>query len=279
MFKGETITTAISGLPVSIRDIDNIYLIFRTVTKVILEKTLADCSIDGEVIECTLTQEESLRLSCGPIIRHLIVITKDGARFEHINDELFCADGGKYTVCPCGDADGANANIETYVKVVTQAGGADVAELPLATRDVAGLVKVGNGLNADKNGVLSVDKISQSSVIGLIDALGAKVNAEKGKSLVSDSLISKLMSVNVNAQENVLEGISVDGVRIDVDANKVANIGVATDISAGVVKSTNGENGVTVAADGSMTVNSISISKIIQDHSDPMVFSGGSSET
>ena len=90
MIRGETITTAIHDLPVLVSDIQNIYITFHTVTRVLLEKTLADCTIDGELIECTLSQEESLKLTCGTITRSVIVITKSGARFEHTNEELVC---------------------------------------------------------------------------------------------------------------------------------------------------------------------------------------------
>lgn len=98
MIRGETITTAIRDLPVSVNDIENIYVVFRTLTKIVLEKTLADCEIDGELIECTISQEESLRLPCGPLIRSVIVITKSGARFEHINEELVVGQTGKSEV-------------------------------------------------------------------------------------------------------------------------------------------------------------------------------------
>ena len=98
MIRGETITTAISDLPIPVADIANIYIIFRTNYKTLLEKTLADCEIDGELIECTISQEESLRLTCGPLIRSVIVVTKSGARFEHVNEVLVCGQTGKSEV-------------------------------------------------------------------------------------------------------------------------------------------------------------------------------------
>lgn len=88
MYQGETITTAISNLPVSVSDIKSIHIVFHTITKTLLEKTTEDCRVDGETIECTLTQEESLLLGCGPVTRTVIVVTRDGARFEVQNDEM-----------------------------------------------------------------------------------------------------------------------------------------------------------------------------------------------
>ena len=82
MYQGETITLTISGFPVPVADIANIYIIFRTSTKVLLEKTLADCTVDGETISLKLSQAESLSFCHGPIARSVIVVTKDGSRFE-----------------------------------------------------------------------------------------------------------------------------------------------------------------------------------------------------
>lgn len=95
---------------------------------------------------------------------------------------------------------------------------------------------------------LVVKGIAQSKVTGLIASLEAKVNKEAGKSLVSDTLIAKLES-----------------------------IGIATADTAGLVKSSAAENGVVVAEDGSMSVHSVNLSKIVQTEGDLLVLDGGSS--
>jgi len=95
MYRGETITTAISDLPVSVYDIKSLRIVFHTITKTILEKTLDDCIITDGVIECTITQEESLLFGCGPVTRSVIIVTNDGARFERQNTEMVCAQTGK----------------------------------------------------------------------------------------------------------------------------------------------------------------------------------------
>ena len=95
---------------------------------------------------------------------------------------------------------------------------------------------------------LVVKEIAQSKVTGLIASLEAKVDKEAGKSLVSDALIAKLES-----------------------------IGIATADTAGLVKSSAVENGVVVAEDGSMSVHSVNLSKIVQTEGDLLVLDGGSS--
>ena len=95
---------------------------------------------------------------------------------------------------------------------------------------------------------LVVKGIAQTKVTGLIASLEAKVDKEAGKSLVSDTLIAKLES-----------------------------IGIATADTAGLVKSSAVENGVVVAEDGSMSVHSVNLSKIVQTEGDLLVLDGGSS--
>lgn len=77
MYQGETITTTISGFPVPVSEIANLYIIFRSSAKILIEKTFADCTVDGETVSFKLSQRESLNLCCGPITRSVIVITKD----------------------------------------------------------------------------------------------------------------------------------------------------------------------------------------------------------
>ena len=90
MYQGETITTTISGFPVPVSEIANLYIIFRTSAKILIEKTLADCTVDGETISFKLSQRESLSLCYGPITRSVIVITKDGSRFESEPSQVMC---------------------------------------------------------------------------------------------------------------------------------------------------------------------------------------------
>lgn len=98
MYTFETITTAISDLPVSVAAIKNLYIIFHTITKTLVEKELKDCTISGEVIECALSQEESATLGHGPVRRTVVVVTKDGARFERTNDEMISLHSAKREV-------------------------------------------------------------------------------------------------------------------------------------------------------------------------------------
>lgn len=90
MYRGETVTTTITGFPIPVSEIKNLYVVFKNGFRTLLEKTLEDCTISGETLEFTLTQQESLLLSKGNISRSAIVITKDGSRFESCSSPFMC---------------------------------------------------------------------------------------------------------------------------------------------------------------------------------------------
>lgn len=90
MYQGETITTTITGFPVPVSEIAELYIVFKNNAKVLLEKTLADCTISEESVEFHLSQEESLSLCLGKIERTVIVVTSDGTRFESCPSYIIC---------------------------------------------------------------------------------------------------------------------------------------------------------------------------------------------
>lgn len=158
-------------------------------------------------------------------------------------------------------------------------------------------------INAD-TGTLSVTAIEQSKVTGLSTALQGKVNAEAGKSLVQDTLIAKLtglaeiksvsgdftlggdgvLTLNDIATSKItgldaalgakIKEVKVNGVALPAEDGSV-NIGLATAETAGVVKGSAEENKVKVEADGSMTVNSLNINKLVQTEGEELVLNGG----
>lgn len=98
MFQGETITVTVTGFPIPISDIKSIYIVFRNEFKTLIEKTLADCEINGASLVFKLSQAESLLLSQGPIYRSAIIITQDGSRFESCPSPFLCNQTAKKEV-------------------------------------------------------------------------------------------------------------------------------------------------------------------------------------
>lgn len=100
----------------------------------------------------------------------------------------------------------------------------------------------------------------------------AALNAYKAN---TDPRIQALETVG--AQANVLEKVKINNVELDIAEDKSVNIPVAS-ASLGVVKTSAAENGVAIAADGSMSVNSINANKLTQTEGEFLVLYGGSAK-
>ena len=129
-------------------------------------------------------------------------------------------------------------------------------------------------------GELGVTAIAQNKVTGLVDALAGKVNAEAGKGLSTNDfttpLLEKLNGIEAGAEVNVIESISLNSVPLEI-SGKAVNIPIATVGGLGVVQSSAAENGVTVTSNGSMEVNNINVTKLVQTAGDALILNGGSS--
>lgn len=162
-----------------------------------------------------------------------------------------------------------------------------------------------------------ISNIAISNVDGLQDALNSKVTSEEGKSLVSNTLITKLgnlaeiksvsdeftltngeLSVNAiaankitglpaaladiatlkGAQSSYVKSVSVNGTALELSAEQGVNIPVATDSVFGVVKSASGDNKVVVAADGTMSVASVNITSLSQNEGEWLEINGGGAD-
>ena len=123
--------------------------------------------------------------------------------------------------------------------------------------------------------VLSVNAIAQDKVTGLIDALAGKVDTVEGKGLSTNDLTDELVEKINASQANVIESVSVAGTLLDIVEKKV-EIPVATADAHGVVKSSDAENKVAVAEDGTMEVNSLNVNKLVQTTGEYLIMNGGS---
>ena len=92
-----------------------------------------------------------------------------------------------------------------------------------------------------------------------------------------DTIEGKLEGIAAGAQVNVLEGVKVGGTLLEI-ADKAVNIPVATSTLLGVVMSSAAENKISVAADGTMEVNSLNVNKLAQTEGDTLVLDGGFSK-
>lgn len=132
----------------------------------------------------------------------------------------------------------------------------------------------------DENGKLNIKALGQDKVTGLADALAGKVSTETGKGLSSndytDAEKEKLGAIEAGSQANILEAISIGGTDAPISDKKV-DIPVATAEKLGVVKSSSAKDQIAVGADGIMSINTVSLSKIVQAADETLIINGGNS--
>lgn len=132
----------------------------------------------------------------------------------------------------------------------------------------------------DENGKLNIKALGQDKITGLADALAGKVSTETGKGLSSndytDEEKTKLANLEIGAQVNILEAISIGGTDAPISDKKV-DIPVATAEKLGVVKGSSAKDQISVGEDGIMSINTVSISKIVQAADETLIINGGNS--
>lgn len=131
--------------------------------------------------------------------------------------------------------------------------------------------------------VLSEDgtvEVSGTIAAGNVDGLESWITTRAAtlKGLSENNLTDVLKTKIESSQANVIEIVKVNGVAVEVSAeDKSVNIPIATAAALGVVKGTDAENGIAVADDGIMFVNSVNVNKLIQTEGDSIVLDGGNS--
>lgn len=98
-------------------------------------------------------------------------------------------------------------------------------------------------------------------------AVANKVTAEEGKSLIADTLIAKLETVEENAQVNKIEEIYLGDELLNI-VNKKVTIPVGMGLKS--------SDEIEVAEDGTLKIKAISFDKIEQDEASVLIMDGGS---
>ena len=88
-------------------------------------------------------------------------------------------------------------------------------------------------------------------------------------------MMAGMVLLAANAQVNVIEGALVGGVEATINEAKQVEIPVASTTAFGVVKSSEADNGVAVAADGTMSVNKVGVSKLFVEPESELILDGG----
>lgn len=178
---------------------------------------------------------------------------------------------------------------ETYATIaqlnnkVDKVSGSSLVQDTLITKltNLLDIQSVAEGqLQVSPEGQLSILSISQSQVAGLTDALSGKVDVVVGKGLstndFTNALLQKLNGIESGAQVNVIEAVNINGQALEVSGQAV-NIPIATASQLGVVLSSTGENKVTVAGNGTMSVTQVNVNTLVQTEGETLILNGGNS--
>lgn len=186
------------------------------------------------------------------------------------------------------DATAMNSQINTNKSDITSLKGL-VGETSVASQ-IDGALKVDG---ADKYALASHNH-EISNITGLQAALNSKAAAtvvetlqgtvnklsdkahEHANKTVLDSITAEKINNWDAAQTNILEAVSIGGVDAPISEKKV-DIPVATAEKLGVVKSSSAKDQIAVSADGIMSINTVSLSKIVQAANETLVINGGNS--
>jgi len=127
--------------------------------------------------------------------------------------------------------------------------------------------------------VLSEDgsvEVSGKVAAGNVEGLDTWLTTHRDKvaGLFSAADDTKLEGIEAGAQVNQIESVKVGGAALS-PVEKAVNIPIADATTLGVVMSNAVENGVAVAADGKMSVNSLNVTKLVQADGDVLVLDGG----
>ena len=170
------------------------------------------------------------------------------------------------------------ANLELIDGVLSAV--AEQYELPAATADTLGGVKVADvantGLVLAGDGALAIGiSATANGLKKNADGLGLALATADNAGAMSAAMFNKLNAIAEGAEDNTIEGILLDGVAAVIENEQVL-IPTATAAAAGLVYSSDAADGVAVAEDGTMSVNSLSTSKLYVPEGEELVLNGGS---
>lgn len=254
------------------------------------EGNLAALNADGALVDAgILAQDVTGHLA--DAVKHITADERtawnEGAALAATNAEAIAAlvkisqdDADKLAALPGIKSIGDN--LELGEDGVLKAIMPDAYVLPAATATTLGGVMVADvsetGLVLDGDGKLAIGIAAtanglKKTATGLALDLATADNA----GAMSPAMVTKLAAIAEGAEVNVVEGALLDGIAATIE-NKQIIIPTATTALAGLVYGTDADNGVAVAEDGTMSVNSLSTSKLYVPEGEELVLNGGNAQ-
>lgn len=158
---------------------------------------------------------------------------------------------------------------------------AEQYELPVASADTLGGVKIGAGLAIEEEVVaVKVDETAANGLSVGADGLALAIATTTSAGAMSAAQALKLENLPANAQANLIEGLllGANEVAAEINDDKKLLLPFATADIPGVVVSSDADNAIAVhAATGVMTLNRVSTSKLYVPDSEELILDGGDS--
>lgn len=166
---------------------------------------------------------------------------------------------------------GANLTLNEAGELSAQ----DSYELPVANDTTLGGVKIGSGLQATTEGVLSA-KVKAGNGLSLgVDGIEMAAASADAAGAMSADMFLKLSNIEADAQKNVVVGALIGTDVAEINADKRIVVPVATAEKFGTVKSAADNNKVAVGEDGTMTINNVGVSKLTNEEGTELVLNCG----
>lgn len=166
---------------------------------------------------------------------------------------------------------GANLTLNEAGELSAQ----DSYELPVANDTTLGGVKIGSGLEATAEGILSA-KVKAGNGLSLgVDGIEMAAASADAAGAMSADMFLKLSNIEADAQKNVVVGALIGTDVAGINENKQIVVPVATAEKFGVVKSAADNNKVAVGEDGTMTINNVGVSKLTNEEGTELVLNCG----
>ena len=159
---------------------------------------------------------------------------------------------------------------------------AEQYELPAATADTIGGVKVASvdqsGLVLAGDGALAIGiSATANGLKKNADGLALELANADNAGAMSAAMFNKLNAIAEGAEVNTIEGVLLDGIAATIENEQVL-IPTATTALAGLVYSTDADNGIAVSEDGTMSVNRVATSKLYVPDGEELILNGGSAQ-
>lgn len=159
---------------------------------------------------------------------------------------------------------------------------AEQYELPAATADTIGGIKVAgvneSGLVLAGDGALAIGiSATANGLKKNADGLTLELANADNAGAMSAAMFNKLNAIAEGAEVNTIEGVLLDGIAATIENEQVI-IPTATTALAGLVYSTDADNGVAVSEDGTMSVNRVATSKLYVPDGEELILNGGSAQ-